>query len=179
MNLIDCSYFYTGPLAIENAKAHGDMDNNAYAVQEAITGYIEHYQDEFLRNMVGDALAETVVKHLADTEAFEQALAEAEDGEEVVPYVNKPLEELCGKLRPSYAHYVYFKIAGDANQTMTATGLVALKSANAYQVPRQRMVKVWNDMVELNKGFVAWAEKSDYEVYYQVEMVTPVNQFNL
>ena len=32
MNLIDCSYFYSGPLAIENAKATDDLDNNAFAV---------------------------------------------------------------------------------------------------------------------------------------------------
>ena len=179
MNLIDCSYFYTGPLAIENAKAHGDMDNNAYAVQEAITGYIEHYQDEFLRNMVGDALAETVVKHLADTEAYEQALANAEDGEVVEPYVDEDAEELCEKLRQSFAHYVYFKMVGDVNQTMTITGLVRLKSANDNQPPRQRMVSVWNHMVELNKKFVKWAETSSYEVYYHVSMVTPINQFNL
>lgn len=166
MNLIDCSYFYVGPLQIMNARPIDDLDNNAIAVQEMISCYVKRYQGEFLSKMLGETLAGQVSAYLASFDGFS---SERDSG----------MEELCGKLRPSYAHYVYYKIAGDANQTMTATGLVALKSANAYQVPRQRMVKVWNDMVELNKGFVAWAEKSDYEVYYQVEMVTPVNQFNL
>ena len=89
------------------------------------------------------------------------------------------MEELCEKLRPSFAHYVYFKLVGDVNQTMTITGLMKLKSANDNQIPLQRMVKVWNDMVELNKQFVAWADESDYDVFYYVEMVTPINQFNL
>ena len=160
MNLIDCSYFYAGPLQIENAKPVDDLDNNAYAVQEAVTAYIERYQGEFLRKMLGNVLAVSVLTTLVSGDPDD-------------------MEDLLEKLRLPFAHYVYFKMVGDSNQTMTATGLVALKSANAYQVPRQRMVKVWNDMVELNKGFVAWAEKSDYEVYYQVEMVTPVNQFNL
>ena len=160
MNLIDCSYFYSGPLQIENAEATSDLDNNAFAVQQSITGYIEHYQGEFLRKMLGDVLAETVATGLSHGDTDD-------------------IEDLCEKLRLSFAHYVYFKIAGDANQTMTITGLVRMKSANDYQPPRQRMVRVWNDMVELNKEFVAWADVSTYDVYYQVNMVTPINQFNL
>ena len=179
MNLIDCSYFYTGPLAIENAKATDDLDNNAYAVQEAITGYIEHYQDDFLEQMVGEAVAKVVTDYLAALEANEQAIANAAEGETVEPYVDEDAEELCQQLRPIFAHYVYFKMVGDANQTMTITGLMRIKSANDNQPPRQRMVSVWNDMVRLAKKFVKWAEGSSYEVFYHVNMVTPINQFNL
>ena len=166
MNLIDCSYFYVGPLQIMNARPIDDLDNNAIAVQETITGYIERYQGEFLLKMVGKELSADVTAYLAERGNDENHTDEA-------------MEELCEKLRPSFAHYVYFKVVGDVNQTMTITGLMKLKSANYNQVPRQRMVKVWNDMVELNKQFVAWAEESDYDVFYYVEMVTPINQFNL
>ena len=166
MNLIDCSYFYVGPLQIMNARPIDDLDNNAIAVQETITGYIERYQGEFLLKMVGKELSADVTAYLAERGNDENHTDEA-------------MEELCDKLRPSFAHYVYFKIVGDVNQTMTITGLMKLKSANDNQIPRQRMVKVWNDMVELNKQFVAWAEESDYDVFYYVEMVTPINQFNL
>ena len=166
MNLIDCSYFYVGPLQIMNARPIDDLDNNAIAVQETITGYIERYQGEFLLKMVGKELSADVTAYLAERGNDENHTDEA-------------MEDLCDKLRPSFAHYVYFKIVGDVNQTMTITGLMKLKSANDNQIPRQRMVKVWNDMVELNKQFVAWAEESDYDVFYYVEMVTPINQFNL
>lgn len=166
MNLIDCSYFYVGPLQIMNARPIDDLDNNAIAVQETITGYIERYQGEFLLKMVGKELSADVTAYLAERGNDEQHTDEA-------------MEELCEKLRPSFAHYVYFKLVGDVNQTMTTTGLMKLKSANDSQIPRQRMVKVWNDMVELNKQFVAWADESDYDVFYYVEMVTPINQFNL
>lgn len=166
MNLIDCSYFYVGPLQIMNARPIDDLDNNAIAVQETITGYIERYQGEFLLKMVGKELSADVTAYLAERGNDEQHTDEA-------------MEELCEKLRPSFAHYVYFKLVGDVNQTMTITGLMKLKSANDSQIPRQRMVKVWNDMVELNKQFVAWADESDYDVFYYVEMVTPINQFNL
>ena len=166
MNLIDCSYFYVGPLQIMNARPIDDLDNNAIAVQETITGYIERYQGEFLLKMVGKELSADVTAYLAERGNDEQHTDEA-------------MDELCEKLRPSFAHYVYFKLVGDVNQTMTITGLMKLKSANDNQIPRQRMVKVWNDMVELNKQFVAWAEESDYDVFYYVEMVTPINQFNL
>lgn len=166
MNLIDCSYFYVGPLQIMNARPIDDLDNNAIAVQETITGYIERYQGEFLLKMVGKELSADVTAYLSERGNDENHTDEA-------------MEELCDKLRPSFAHYVYFKIVGDVNQTMTITGLMKLKSANYNQIPRQRMVKVWNDMVVLNKQFVAWAEESDYDVFYYVEMVTPINQFNL
>lgn len=166
MNLIDCSYFYVGPLQIMNARPIDDLDNNAIAVQETITGYIERYQGEFLLKMVGKELSADVTAYLKERGKDEN-------------YTDEAMEELCEKLRPSFAHYVYFKLVGDVNQTMTITGLMKLKSANDNQAPRQRMVKVWNDMVELNKQFVAWAEESDYDVFYYVEMVTPINQFNL
>lgn len=166
MNLIDCSYFYVGPLQIMNASPIDDHDNNAIAVQETITGYIERYQGEFLLKMVGKELSADVTAYLAKRGEDEN-------------YTDEAMEKLCEKLRPSFAHYVYFKLVGDVNQTMTITGLMKLKSANDNQVPRQRMVKVWNDMVELNKQFVEWAEESDYDVFYHVEMITPINQFNL
>lgn len=169
MNLIDCSYFYVGPLQIENARPIDDLDNNAFAVDEAITAYIERYQGEFLLKMVGKDLAQTVTDYLA---AVEAAAPE--------PHVDEYAETLCQQLRPSLAHYVYYKLVGDAGQNMTITGLMKLKSANEYQSPRNRMVKVWNDMVELNKQFIAWAsEQSGYDVYYHVEMITPINRFNL
>lgn len=179
MNLIDCSYFYSGPLAIENAKATDDVDNNAFAVQEAINGYIERYQEEFLDAMVGSAVADVVTTHLAALEAYQQALDGAEEGETVEPYSDDDADELCAKLRLPFAHYVYFKMVGDVNQTMTVTGLMRIKSANDNQPPRQRMVSVWNDMVKLNKKFVAWADTSSYEVFYHINMVTPINQFNI
>lgn len=166
MNLIDCSYFYVGPLQIMNARPIDDLDNNAADVQATIIGYIERYQDEFLLKMVGKDVAHAVTLYLARREEDEN-------------YTDKRAEELCEQLRPSFAHYVYFKLVGDVNQTMTITGLMKLKSANDNQPPRQRMVKVWNDMVQLNKQFIEWAETSDYDVYYYVEMITPINQYNL
>ena len=161
MNLIDCSYFTNGPLQIENAGVTDDLDNNAHAVQESIQGYIEHYQGEFLRKMLGESLAATVERHLSTNG------------------IDEKLEDLCNHLRKSFAHYVYFKMCGDVNQQMTVTGLVRFKSSNDNQPPRQRMVTVWNDMVWLNRQFVKWAETSDYEVFYHTNMVTPINQFNI
>lgn len=160
MRLIDCSYFSDGPLQIENAGVTGGMDNSAYAVQETVNGYIERYQEDFLRKMLGDTLADDVSRRLREEETDD-------------------IDDLLDQLRLPFAHYVYFKMVGNVNQTMTITGLMRIKSANDNQPPRQRMVSVWNEMVELNKRFVKWAEVSDYEVFYQVNMVTPINQFNI
>lgn len=166
MNLIDCSYYYAGPLQIENARPNDDLDNNAFAVQEAITAYIERYQDEFLRKLLGKAVAETVKAYLdsLDDEDYE--------GDESV-------EELCKHIRLPFAHYIYYKIAGDVNQNMTVTGLMKLKSSNENQPVIYRMVRVWNDMVSLNRDFVEWAESSEFDVFYRSEMITCINQFNL
>lgn len=160
MNLIDCSYYYVGTLQIENARPLDDLDNNAHAVQELIDAYIGRYQPDFLRKMLGDALK-------AQVEAYLDAGTIGD------------MEELCERLRLPFAHYVYYKLAGDVNQNLTATGLVVFKSANTHQSPRQRMVKVWNEMVELNREFVKWAESSDYDVYYYDEMIIPINEFNI
>lgn len=161
MKLIDCTYFEVGPLAIQNARATDDLDNNAYAVQETITGYIERYQDEFLNRMVGEALTIVIDGYLAS-------------GEE-----DASVEELCGKLRLPFAHYVYYKLVGDANQQATVTGLQLLSNDNTAQPPLQRMVRVWNDMVRLNRQFISWAETCSFDVMYEVSMITPINQYNL
>lgn len=175
MNLIDCSYFYSGPLQVMNARPVDDLDTNADAVQECLTAYIERYQADFLRRMVGASLAADVEAYLGHL----QENADHEDDGQWEPYVDAGMEELCSRLRLPFAHYVYFKLAGDANQILTVTGLQLMKSANTPQPPRQRMVKVWNDMVELDRRFIEWAETSSYDVLYRVEMITNINQFNL
>lgn len=161
MNLIDCKYFYVGPLQVQNARPIDDLDANAQAVQESITAYIERYQGEYLESMLGERLAAQVLSYLS---------SEEEDAD---------MKGLCKKLRLSFAHYVYYKLVGDVNQTMTITGLMKLKSANENQPIRQRMVKVWNEMVDLHKKFVKWAETSSFNVFYREDMVTYINQFNL
>lgn len=165
-HLIDCSYYYTGPLQIQNAQAVDDLDNNAMAVQDAIKAYIARYQSDYLDKIVGEQVAEAISEHLRR-------------GEEDAGYCNERMEVLCSRLRLPFAHYVYYKMVGDVNQTMTVTGLMKLKSANENQPVRNRMVKVWNDMVDLHKKFLKWADTSSFEVFYQSEMVTYINQFNL
>jgi len=149
-----------------NAQQTDDLDNNAAEVQECITAYIERYQYEFVSLMVGDVLSASIESYLAELEEDENA-------------IDADMDELCSQLRLPCAHYIYYKIAGDVNQQMTITGLQLLKSANTTQNTRQRMVRVWNDMVALNEKFVAWAEESDFEVYYHEFMLNPINQFNL
>jgi len=173
MYLIDATYFYAGPLAIENANGSDDENNNSAAVCETIDAYIERYQPEFLTYMVGESVASLITAHLAKTD---------EDGDEYdADYEDSDADELCSWLRLAFAHYVYYMIVRDANQQMTATGLVKLKCANENQPPRQRMVRVWNEMVELNKRFIVWAKTDScgYSIYYYPSMITPINQYNI
>ena len=161
MNLIDCKYFYVGPLQVQNARPIDDLDANAQAVQESITAYIERYQSEYLEKMLGEELAQQVLSYFD---------GESEDA---------AMESLCEKLRLSFAYYIYYKLVGDVNQTTTITGLMKLKSANENQPIRNRMTRVWNEMVDLHKKFLKWAEASSFNVFYREEMVTYINQYNI
>lgn len=178
MNLIDCSYFYAGPLQVQNARPIDALDANALAVRESITAYIERYQGEYLEKMLGEELAQQVAEYLDDIVEGRMVQPEIDviGGDD---NASADMSDLCDRLRLSFAHYVYYKLVGDANQTMTITGLMKLKSANENQPIRNRMTRVWNEMVDLHLKFVKWADVSSYNVFYREEMVTYINQFNL
>lgn len=180
MNLIDCSYFYVGPLQVQNARPIDDLDANAQAVQESITAYIERYQSEYLEKMLGEELALQVAEYLGNLGNGRMVLPD-ESVEGIVggDDAGNDMSDLCDRLRLSFAHYVYYKLVGDANQTMTITGLMMLKSANENQPIRNRMTRAWNEMVDLHLKFVKWADTSSFNVFYREEMVTYINQFNL
>lgn len=181
MNLIDCSYFYSGPLQVQNARPIDALDANALAVQESITAYIERYQGEYLEKMLGEELAQKVAEYISNQVegrmVHPDIIIGGMEGGDVS--ASDDYSDLCDRLRLSFAHYVYYKLVGDANQTMTITGLVKLKSANENQPIRNRMTRVWNDMVDLHLKFVKWADTSSFNVFYREEMVTYINQFNL
>lgn len=168
--LIDCSYFTKGSRRILNASM-GTMPNpNATEVNEAIEAYISEYQERFLCRMLGNVNGNKVHTYLV-------CLDEDEN-----PKHKEHFDEVCERLKESFADYVFFHILRDANTQSTITGLVQLKCTNEYVAPIRRQVLVWNDMVERNRMFAEWVKTSECKISgisVSEEMKTRINQFNL
>ena len=178
--LIDSSYFTEGPRHILNATA-GDskpmqilpgtmpMDNSA-AVNGMIDAYINEFQERFLKGMLGSHTGNQAHTYLV-------ALDEDEKQSR-----NETFDNVLGKLKISFADYVFFHILRDMNTQATATGLVVLKCANEHVAPIRRQVTVWNSMVERNREFAAWTATKDCPlqgISVSDNLLTKINIFNL
>lgn len=163
--LIDCSYFTAGRRHIQNASL-GRMPNpNAVEVNNAIEHYIESYQEGFLIRMLGSIIGQKVQDYLTN------------DGNGDVC-----IEDVCERLKESFADYVFYHIVRENNTQATITGLVRLKCANEYVSPIRRQVIVWNTMVERNRIFAEWCRSSDCAVSgieVSSAMLTKINSLNL
>lgn len=168
--LIDCSYFTKGSRHIQNATL-GTMPNpNAEEVTEAIEAYIEENQERFLIRMLGATLGNKVHTYLVCLD------------EDKTPSHQKNLDEVCERLKESFADFVFFHILRDSNSQSTITGLVRLKCANDYVSPIRRQVTAWNTMVERNRTFVEWSKSFECPISgisVSEDMVTRINVLNL
>ena len=173
--LIDVSYFTSGPRHIMNATASASPNQNQLSVNKAIMGYIAHYQMAFLCEMLGDALALLLNDYMAEKDAAEKDSLTFE--------VNEGYEMLMSKLRESFADYVFFYLLRDAATQATDRGLVIWKNENEVVSPISRQVSVWNEMVNRNIRFKAWAGAQSSTPYSLAvvsdNMVTRINPFNL
>ena len=173
--LIDVSYFTSGPRHILNATTNMTPQQNSVGVNRTIMGYVKHYQMAFLCEMLGDALALQVNLYMEAKDAA------ADTGTQFEP--DEGLEQLMAKLRESFADYVFFYILRDASSQATDRGLVVWKNENEVVSPISRQVSVWNEMVNRNIRFKAWAgaqSSTPYSVAVVSDnMVTRINTFNL
>ena len=165
--LIDISYFTEGPRHIQNASLSNMPSMESQSVNKNIQGYIDFYMDPYLNNMLGYELANQV----------EQRLFAIDDG--AVDVV--PIDALIGKMKESYADFVFFQILKNINTQPTITGVVWLKSANEYADPKELLVSTWNRMVESNERFIEWVltEECPYKVKIKKSMLTPINVLNI
>lgn len=167
--LIDVSYFTAGPRHILNASTASTPSQDSLSVNQAIMGYVKHYQLAFLCEMLGDDIAVAINRYLAEKE---QA-----DGNDFA--VNETYEAICDKLHESFADYVFFYILRDAATQATDRGLVIWKNENEVVSPIVRQVSIWNEMVKRNIRFKEWALSQSYSVEVSDNMTTPINRFNL
>ena len=173
--LIDVSYFTTGPRHILNASTASTPAQNSLSVNKAIMGYVAHYQLAFLCELLGDSLAMSLDEYLAEKDEAE------EEGRE--PETNVDYERICSQIRQSFADYVFFYILRDAATQATDRGLVIWKNENEVVSPIGRQVAIWNEMVNRNIRFAAWASVQSGDAFDAIEvsdnMTTHINAFNL
>ncbi|MCF0219327.1 MAG: hypothetical protein HUK14_06055 [Muribaculaceae bacterium] len=164
--LIDVSYFTAGPRQILNATlGKGTTKENALIEQ-----YILEYQEEFLHHVLGNDVGETMQAYLVKLD--EDPEAEKDPS----------LEAVCSKIRKAFADYVFFYILRDAGQSATITGLVKLKSANAFVEPIVRQVNSWNRMADRLNAFIEWVDTGECPVdgiVIDEDLLQPINRFNL
>lgn len=168
--LIDCSCFTKGPRHIRNASLGVLPNPDAVEVNRAIEAYIAEYQEQFLCDMLGS-------RHGHNINAYLLCIEEDADTK-VMP----AFDDICKRLRESFADYVFFHILRENNTQATMTGLVRLKCANEYVAPIRRQVMVWNRMVERNRRFKTWIISGNCPlpgVVVSDNMTTKINQLNI
>lgn len=168
--LIDISYFTKGSRHILNASTAEMPGQSSVSVNEAIIGYIDECQEPFLCEMLGFSLGAKVNLYLLELDT---------DSEKEH---NNQYDDICNRLKSSFADYVFFHILRDCQTQSTISGLVLLKNANEYVSPINRQVSTWNTMVKRNEVFQAWCKTNlcpipNIEV--STNMLTPINNLNL
>lgn len=170
--LIDCSYFTKGSRQIQNA-ASGTPgtfpDAAANEVRRTLEAYIAESQEEYLTRMLGSTLGNKVHTYLVCLD------------EDETPLRNAHYDEVCDRLRESFADFVFYRILR-VNTQATTLGLVRLKCANEYVSPVQRQVMAWNAMVEKNSRFARWYRDGGSSlkgVVISPDMLTRINSLNL
>lgn len=161
--LIDAGYFTKGDRQIQNSSANPGIQNS-YAVKAAIEGFIEEYQPVYLRDAVGEELAEQI-----------SGLVDVESGES-----SSDIDTLIEMLREPFAEYVFFHMIRTNFEVATIDGIVRLSNTNSPVSPLRAMVAAWGRMVDGHERMVEWAkDTSGISVKIQKSMLEPLNSLNI
>ncbi len=193
VKLIDCTYFTKGERSILNAPLSVDAcaDQAQIAVRDAIDGYIETLQDEFLRNAIGRLTASILSEYLELKEAYLEAQSAAAAAEETEENeyeetdsefeVDDELELLASALREPFADFVFYRILRASRHQPTITGLVQLKCANDYVDPARRQTDSWNNMVRRLLDFLENVKPQIHgcTIIVSWNYLKPINALNL
>ena len=161
--LIDYTYFSKGTRQIQNATLGDVPGADNIKVCRQIEAYIAEYQEEDLKGILGNEPGNKVNAYLVclDDDSEQKRI--------------ESFDEVCERLKESFADYVFFHFLRDINEQVTKTGIVREKSVNTYVSPIRRQVNVWNSMVERHRAFVELSGSMNVKT----EFLTKINQFNL
>lgn len=125
--IIDYTYF-KGLLSIGLSPDTGAPSFTLEAERERIEQFIQIYEEEYLRGLLGDMYAKFSV--------------DGEEWREVVEYLRKDYSPI--------ACYVFFKYVSVGNLQVTRVGSVS-SADDAVVSPMTLQIRVWNDMVKMNE----------------------------
>lgn len=177
--LIDCTYFTKGERSVLGAPLlENTTDQGEMAVRDAILGYVDTLQGQFLKEAVGKVTAALLQEYLDLKAAI--AMEGVLDGEDAEFTEDEGLEWLAQQLREPFADYVFYHILRHSRHQPTISGLVALKCANDYVSPARRQASSWNRMVDRLYDFLVEARKRvGYSVVVSLNFCTKINSLNL
>lgn len=179
--LIDCTFFTVGERSILGAPLTVDdlTDQGEIAVRDAIHGYIDSLQGQFLKEAVGKTTAALVQEYL-DLKAAAAEAPDVSEEEDAEFTEDEGLEMIVSSLREPFAYYVFYNILRHSRHQPTITGLVALKCANEYVSPARRQATAWNRMVELLSEFLSDVRpKTGYSIVVSQNFCSKINSLNL
>ncbi len=181
-NLIDKDYF-VGEINIPDT----DKEN----VVERLNFFITKYEEEVLRNVLGNALYLAFKAGIEATEP-EQKWKDLRDGKD---YTDNSDNAQCWiglcnstKKQSLIANYVYYQWLRDKVSTTTAVGEVQQKSESGEKVsPAVKMCRAWNEMVQWandlfhfldskQADYPQWLKADRYRMYIFFQ---PINQFGI
>ena len=117
-------------------------------VQANVNLFIEKYEPKFLKLLLGSALAEQLRAAMEGTTPEQKWI------------------DLAERVKLSCANYIYYWYQRDAVTVSAGVGEVEPKAENAVRAEViGKMVRAWNEMVELNVEFISWIDDRVYPVY--------------
>lgn len=158
--IIDERYF-TYPetyIAGIETKSDGVPAGNAPKIIGEINAYIRKYEPRFLRELLGREVAESIDKY----PKIRKLLANETDGTSVI------------------AKYVYFMYTRDNVTFNTVAGEKLKNTENSTRTfPVQRLVRVWNDMVDECWSIVNSVEDAEIHPNLQSGIFDKINVYGL
>lgn len=155
--LIDSTYF-RGMLSIGLSPDTGEPSVTQEAERERIEWFIQVYEKEYLKGLLGGEVCAQFELYL--------------DGEYDSVDFDKLEKRLKGKYSP-VACYVYYKFVSTGNVHVTNMGSVR-SAGDDIIPPRSLLVRVWNDMVHMNKAIA-----DEFSLEPVCDLVTPINVFDV
>lgn len=158
--IIDERYF-TYPetyIAGIETKSDGVPAGNAPKIIGEINAYIRKYEPRFLRDLLGRDVAENIDKY----PKIRKLLANETEGTSVI------------------AKYVYFMYTRDNVTFNTVAGEKLKNTENSTRTfPVQRLVRVWNDMVDECRSIVNSVEDAEIHPNLQSGIFDKINVYGL
>lgn len=188
---LDSSYF-TGELSLPILSAKRTSVNDPTGIADKINQvsgeyslewYIERYEEEFLRKLLGDRLFE----------AFKEGISATSPLQIWIDLRDRIYRKSGGYSFSPAANYVYFHVTTAAASKTAMTGEVKSTNDRAVNVsPDAKMVKAWNDMcdnvhhirewifIHRKEIFDAVPEWSDYwQPWYASREFIPINRLGV